>query len=201
MNNYASFAETIKDSVSIPDAIQRYVPNPPPQHNRIPCPIHGGHNYNLSFTDRVYHCFVCGDGGDVIRFAQHTFGLTFPAAVERINADFCLGLPLDRRPTLREQRDAQRRHDQIMRERMQADAARKAFDDQYYALLGEYARLERNKRDYEWTSYRDEPHPLYIEALQKLSMAAYRLDEFMAEHPMNGTGARKSERIDYEEAG
>lgn len=186
MNNYALFAESIKDSVSVPDAIRRYAPNPAPQHNRIPCPIHGGHNYNLGFNSKVYHCFVCGEGGDVIRFVQHIFGLNFPAAVEKLNTDFNLGLPIDRRPTLREQRDAQRRHEQIMQQRAAEDAARQAYSEQYWALWGEWIRLDRNKREHEWTSYSDEPDPLYLEALQKLPYQAYLLDTFMATHPYPG---------------
>ena len=182
MNNYALFAEAIFDRVDMSIAVRQYGIT----FNRAGfalCPFHSEKTPSFTIHQNRGRCFGCGWHGNIIDFVRSMYGLTFPAAIEKLNTDFALGLPTDRRPTLREQRDAQRRHDQIMRERMQAEAARKAFDDQYYALLGEYARLERNKAMYEWTSYQDEPHPLYIEALQKLSMAAYRLDEFVAEHP------------------
>ena len=110
MNNYTYAAEAIKSQVTMQDAIALYAPGSTARHNRIPCPVHGGTNLNLSFTDRLYHCFVCGSGGDVISFTQHVFGLDFPAALDKLNTDFGCGAILDRRPTLREQRELQRKH-------------------------------------------------------------------------------------------
>ena len=187
MNNYTQFAEVIFDRIDMEEAVRQYGI----QFNRAGfalCPFHAEKSASFKIHANRGRCFGCGWHGDIIDFVRSMFGLTFPAAIEKINADFALGLPLDRRPTLREQRDAQRRHDQITRERMQAEAARKAYDEQYYALLGEYARLERNKAMYEWTSYQDEPNELYLEALRKLPYQGYLLDTFLAEHPMNGMG-------------
>ena len=94
MNNYTYAPEAIKEQVSMQDAIALYAPGSTARHNRIPCPIHNGANFNLSFTDRLYHCFACGSGGDVISFTQHVFELDFRAAIDKLNADFNLGIPL-----------------------------------------------------------------------------------------------------------
>lgn len=157
------------------DAIAMYTSNCAPKHNRIPCPIHNGDGLNLYFTDKLYYCYVCGDGGDVIRFVQHVCGLSFKDALDRINTDFGLALPIHRRPTLREQRDAQKRHDVLMAEREREDAEKRAYDDLYNALWDEYARLDRNRMEHAPESPDEELHPLYIEALSKIEYQLYKI--------------------------
>jgi DNA primase len=179
MNNYTLIAEAIKERVSMRDAIALYAPTPAPKHNRIPCPVHGGKNYNLSFTDKFYHCFVCGSGGDVIHFVQHVFGIPFIAALDKLNTDFNCGAILDRRPTLREQREAQQRHDALMAERERQEAEKQAHEDLYAALWNEWCRLDRNRIDYAPQSTSDEWHPLFVEALHKLDYQSYLIDTLL----------------------
>jgi hypothetical protein len=185
MNNYALFAEAIFERVDMSIAVRQYGIT----LNRAGfalCPFHSEKSPSFTVHQNRGRCFGCGWHGSIIDFVRSMYGLTFTAAIEKLNADFILGLPVDRRPTLREQRDAQRRHEQIMQQRAAEDAARQAYDEQYWQLWGEWIRLDRNKREHEWTSYADEPHPLYLEALQKLPHQAYLLDTFMATHPYPG---------------
>lgn len=179
MNNYSLIAETIKERVSMPDAISMYAPNPAPRHSRIPCPIHDGGRPNLWFSDWGYHCFVCGSGGDVIHFTQHVFGLSFPAALDKLNTDFNCGAILDRRPTLREQRDAQKRHRAILAERERKASDRMAYEDLSDALWKEWTRLDKNSREYAPQSVGEEWHPLFVEALQKLDYQNYLIDTLL----------------------
>jgi DNA primase len=179
MTTLTFHAETIKERVTMRDAIARYCPNVPPRKNRIPCPVHGGTNYNLGFTDRLYHCFTCGSGGDVIHFAQHIFGIDFPTAIERLDTDFSLGLPLNRRLTLREQRDAERQLREITARREHEAAERIAHERLYDSLHDEYARLERNKYMYAPQDQEEEWHPLFCEALRRLPAIQYEIDTLL----------------------
>lgn len=180
MNSLTFAAETIKERVSMQDAIAQYTPNPGPRGSRIPCPVHGGKNYNLSFTDSLFHCFVCGSSGDVIHFVQHVFDLDFRAALEKLNSDFGLGIPLRRRATLRERTDAQRHHERIVAERERREAEQKAYDDLYWSLWSEWIRLDRNLIQHAPQSPDDEPHPLFVEALQKIDHQEYLIDSMKA---------------------
>ncbi len=47
------------------------------------CPFHQGthRNFSVSARRRIYHCFVCGEGGDVFTFLQKRLGLDWPDAV------------------------------------------------------------------------------------------------------------------------
>lgn len=183
MYNYTLFAEQIKTLVSMQDAIKAYIPTNP-EGSRVPCPIHGGINPNMSFTDKFFHCFKCGAGGDVIHFVQHVFGIPFRAALDKLNTDFSLGLPLDRRPTLREQRDAQKRYNERMEELARKKAEEQAIKDRRNELWDEWRRLDRNKREYAPQGPDDEFHPLFVEAVTMIDYRAYLVDVFEAEQTM-----------------
>jgi DNA primase len=53
---------------------------------RGPCPFHKGKDRNFSVTPKkkFYHCFVCGESGDVFRFLQRHLGIEWPAAVRLV---------------------------------------------------------------------------------------------------------------------
>ena len=53
---------------------------------RGPCPFHQGthENFAVDPAKGLYHCFVCGESGDVFTFVQKHLGLDFPAAVKYV---------------------------------------------------------------------------------------------------------------------
>lgn len=68
----------------------------------IRCPFHDGDRTgSLKVYDGTegWHCFGCGAGNSVIDFAMKLFDLNFREACAKLNADFCLGLDLGRKPT------------------------------------------------------------------------------------------------------
>ena len=92
--DFVNYAEIVKHKVSVPSVIDRYLPDVRPLQNRIPCPIHNGTDRNLLIHQDHFYCFVCNEGGDVIRLVRHIFGCDFMTALKRLNEDFCLDLPL-----------------------------------------------------------------------------------------------------------
>jgi DNA primase len=59
------------------------------------CPFHNEKSPSFTVNDdkAFYHCFGCGQHGDVISFAMETEGLTFPEAIERLAAQAGLQVP------------------------------------------------------------------------------------------------------------
>lgn len=98
-HDYINYAEVIKSKVSVPSVVEMYLPAVKIVQNRIPCPIHNGTDRNLLLHKDHFYCFVCNEGGDVIRLVRHIFGCDFKTALARINADFNLGLPLGTKPS------------------------------------------------------------------------------------------------------
>lgn len=73
------------------------------------CPFHNDKHPSMSFRDGRFRCWACHASGDAIDFTGRLLGLEPMAAVERLNADFSLSLPLHRKPTKAEAQAAQRR--------------------------------------------------------------------------------------------
>ena len=48
------------------------------------CPFHDERSpsFSLNAADKVFHCFGCGEGGDLFRFVELTEGLPFREALE-----------------------------------------------------------------------------------------------------------------------
>ncbi len=65
---------------------------------RGPCPFHGGKNPNFSVSARrgQYHCFKCGESGDVFSFLQHQLGMSFPDALRSVAATVGIEVPQQR---------------------------------------------------------------------------------------------------------
>ncbi|MBS29195.1 MAG: DNA primase [Alphaproteobacteria bacterium] len=59
------------------------------------CPFHNEKTPSFTVNDdkAFYHCFGCGQHGDVISFAMETEGLSFPEAIEKLAAQAGLQVP------------------------------------------------------------------------------------------------------------
>ena len=73
------------------------------------CPFHHDRHASMSFKNGRFRCWVCDVGGDSIDFTARLLGLDAMGAVERLNTDFGLALPLHRKPTQDEAKAARRR--------------------------------------------------------------------------------------------
>ncbi|MDR1476687.1 MAG: DNA primase, partial [Rickettsiales bacterium] len=105
------FLDTLRDRLSIVDAISKYVPlkRSGKEHWGV-CPFHGEKTASFSVNEdkRFYHCFGCGAHGDIIGFTMQFLHMTFIEAVEKLAAEAGLEMP----QSTPEQRDRDRQsHD------------------------------------------------------------------------------------------
>jgi hypothetical protein len=107
----------------------------------ICCPFHDERTPSLKLFDgnRGFYCFGCGENGSVIDFVEKLFDLSFIAACLKIDLDFNLKLPIDRKPSFREKKCA--RNAEIARKN--ARAMRDAAERQYWDAVGDYVCAER----------------------------------------------------------
>lgn len=73
------------------------------------CPFHSDRHPSMSFKNGRFRCWACNASGDSINFVARLLGLKPMAAVERLNTDFMLGLPISHTPTPEEMYAVQRR--------------------------------------------------------------------------------------------
>lgn len=76
---------------------------------RCCCPFHNDRHPSMSFKNGYFRCWSCNLTGDCIDFTGRLLGLNPIGAIERLNADFSLGLPLRRKPTLEDTQRARKR--------------------------------------------------------------------------------------------
>lgn len=101
----------VKERTSIEDVVREHVTLRPagPGSMKGLCPFHDEKtpSFNIRPAVGAWHCFGCGEGGDVISFVQKVEHLTFTESVERLAAKLGMELhyeegggPRDRGPSL-----------------------------------------------------------------------------------------------------
>ena len=122
-----------------------------------------------------YYCFGCGAHGSVIDFVMQYFSISFLDAIKKLNEDFSLGLPIGKKLDRRKQLEMQRQAFLRKREINARKAKQEELDREYWVAFDEWARLDKQKREYAPTSPSEPLHPLYVEALKNISCAEYNL--------------------------
>ena len=160
--------EAVKQSVSTREAAEFYGIEVK-RNGMACCPFHDDKNPSMK-VDQRFHCFGCGEDGDVIDFTAKLFNLSPKEAAEKLAQDF--GLIYDsqappRRRYVRQKNEAQKfREDRQRCYRVLSD---------YYYLLKKW-EADRSPRTPE-----EEPHPRFVEAIQKKAYVEYLLDLFLYE--------------------
>jgi len=112
MAEAGSLAEKVKQQADIVRVIGDYVQlKKAGQNFRGLCPFHSEKtpSFNVHPTKQIYHCFGCGQGGDVFKFVMEMEKCPFPEAM-RIVAEKCgIALPRPKERSPEERRENQQR--------------------------------------------------------------------------------------------
>ena len=168
----SDIAQEIRESVTMDEALAMYSPSTPRRNRRCPCPIHNGKDYNFSYAERGYNCFVCGASGDVIGFVKEVCELaTRSDAMQRINRDFRLNLPINGTlSTIQSANFALRRKEAKEKER-----AKKQWWTEYQRLLDKFILYDKALRE----SAPDSQE--YAEAARNVDFCCHQLDSLPQE--------------------
>lgn len=165
----ANVFETVKQSVTVREAAERYGIEVK-RGGMACCPFHDDKNPSMKLNEEYFYCFGCGATGDVIDLTARLYNLSTKEAAEKLAQDF--GLIYDsqappRRNYVRQKTEAQKfREDRQRCYRVLSD---------YYYLLKKW-EADRSPRTPE-----EEPHPRFVEAIQKKPYVEYLLDLFLYE--------------------
>ena len=120
------------------------------------CPFHDDQNpsFSVNPVEKLYHCFSCGKGGDLIKFVQETEGLDFAPAVEWLADRYGVELEYE--------------------ETAPGFEARRSRRERLFALLDSAARFYER---YLWESEAGEPVRAYLaeRGLTEETCRAFRL--------------------------
>ena len=174
----ADIADVIHDSVTIEDALRVYCPGIEVKHHRCPCPIHNGRDYNFSFTDNGFKCFVCNASGDVISLVKEVCELsTRVEAMQKICEDF--RLPVDFHAGLTHEVSA--KVNQIREEAERKRRVKEEWEARYQNTLNEWIELDKVVLNTPWDS--EENIRKICEAKEKKARVGYELDIILASEP------------------
>ena len=160
--------EAVKQSVSTREAAEFYGIKVS-RTGMACCPFHDDKNPSMK-VDQRYHCFGCGADGDVIDFTAKLFDLSPKEAAEKLAQDF--GLIYD------SQAPPRRRY---VRQKTEAQQFREDRQRCYRILSDYYYLLKKWEADNSPQTPEEEPHPSFVEAIQKKTYVEYLLDLFLYE--------------------
>ena len=160
--------EAVKQSVSTRDAAAFYGIEVK-RNGMACCPFHDDKNPSMK-VDQRFHCFGCGEDGDVIDFTAKLFDLSSKEAAEKLAQDF--GLIYD------SQAPPRRRY---VRQKNEAQKFREDRQRCYRVLSDYYYLLKKWEADNSPRTPEEEPHPRFVEAIQKKTYVEYLLDLFLYE--------------------
>ena len=174
--------ETVKQSVTTRQAAERYGIRVE-RNGMCRCPFHDDSTPSMKL-DRRYYCFGCGATGDVIDFVSQLRGIGSKEAAILLAQDFAIPYEDSAGKT---NRPRQQNTDEQNYQLMERYCSRVLLD--YYQLLCRW------KEDYAPQTPENGYHPRFVEALQKLSLVEYLLDELLC----GDIQARASVVIEYGE--
>ena len=160
--------EAVKQSVSTREAAEFYGIKVS-RTGMACCPFHDDKNPSMK-VDQRFHCFGCGADGDVIDFIAKLFNLSPKEAAEKLAQDF--GLIYD------SQAPPRRRY---VRQKTEAQKFREDRQRCYRVLSDYYYLLKKWEADRSPRTLEEEPHPRFVEAIQKKAYVEYLLDLFLYE--------------------
>ena len=160
--------EAVKQSVSTREAAAFYGIEVK-RNGMACCPFHDDKNPSMK-VDQRFHCFGCGEDGDVIDFTAKLFDLSPKEAAEKLAQDF--GLIYD------SQAPPRRRY---VRQKTEAQKFREDRQRCYRVLSDYYYLLKKWEADNSPRTPEEEPHPRFVEAIQKKTYVEYLLDLFLYE--------------------
>ena len=160
--------EAVKQSVSTREAAEFYGIKVS-RTGMACCPFHDDKNPSMK-VDQRFHCFGCGEDGDVIDFTAKLFNLSPKEAAEKLAQDF--GLIYD------SQAPPRRRY---VRQKTEAQKFREDRQRCYRVLSDYYYLLKKWEADRSPRTPEEEPHPRFVEAIQKKAYVEYLLDLFLYE--------------------
>lgn len=166
-----SVFETVKQSVTVREAAQMYGI----EVNRSGmacCPFHDDKNPSMKLNEEYFYCFGCGATGDVIDFTARLYNLSPKEAAEKLAQDF--GLAYD------SQAPPRRRY---VRQKTEAQKFKEDRDHTFRVLADYYHLLRKWETDYSPKTPEENPHPRFMEAIQKKDYTGYLLDFFLEDGP------------------
>ena len=168
----ANVFETVKQSITVREAAERYGI----EVNRSGmacCPFHDDKNPSMKLNEEYFYCFGCGATGDVIDLTARALQPVPQRGRREAGAGFW--------PDYDSQAPPRRRY---VRQKPEAQKFKEDRRPCLSRVLADYFHLLRKwETDYTPKTPEENPHPRFMEAIQKKDYVGYLLDFFLENSP------------------
>ncbi len=161
-----SVFEVVKQSVTTREAAEHYG-IAVGRGGMACCPFHDDRHPSMK-VDTRFHCFGCGADGDVIDFTARLYDLPPREAAEKLALDFGLAYGSQAPPRRR-----------YVRQKTEAQKLKEKREHGWRVLTDYYHLLRKWETDYSPKTPDENPHPRFMEAIQKKDYMGYLLDTFL----------------------
>ena len=172
--------ETVKTSVNTREAAARYGVEVN-RHGKALCPFHNDRHPSLFLDDDQYHCFACGEHGNVIDLTAKLYSLSLYDAAKKLAYDF--GITQDKPP------------DKAMQEKQNRKSEAQQLRENeklcFSALMVYYKLLQEWMVVYAPRTPEDDVDSRFAEACHWLSYVEYLVDTLIG-----GDSYERTEVID-----
>ena len=162
-----SVFEVVKQSVAVREAAEMYG-IAVGRGGMACCPFHDDRHPSLKLNEDYFYCFGCGATGDVTDFTARLYDLSPKEAAEKLAQDF--GLSYDSKAPLRRS---------YVRQKTEAQVRKEKREHGWRVLTDYYHLLRKWEADYSPKTADEDPHPRFLEAVQKKDYMGYLLDTFL----------------------
>ena len=131
--------------------------------SKIICPFHGDNNPSMK-VDQRFHCFGCGEDGDVIDFVSKYFEISNVDAAKKIAAEFGISIDDD---------SAYSAAEYCKRPKVNY---RQLKSETMLFLIRLEKELKAWIRDYAPKNENENPHFLFVDAIQNIDYVSYLID-------------------------
>ena len=171
---------TVKTSINTREAAEHYGIEVN-RYGKALCPFHNDRHPSMVVYDDHYHCFACGEHGDVIDLVANLYGLPVLDTANKLANDF--GISQDK-PSIKEMQEQLNRKSEAQRLRENEKLC-------FSALLAYMKLLQERKRVYAPRSPEDEPNDRFVQACHGLDYVEYLVDTLIS-----GDSYERTEVID-----
>ena len=163
--------ETVKQSVSVREAAEQYGIEVK-RGGMACCPFHDDKNPSMKLNEEYFYCFGCGATGDVIDLTARLYNLSPKEAAEKLAQDFSLIYDSQAPP---------RRN--YVRQKTEAQKFKESRDHAFRVLADYFHLLRKWETGYTPKTPEENPHPRFMEAIQRKDYVGYLLDFFLEDSP------------------
>jgi len=156
---------TVKTSINTREAAEHYGIEVN-RYGKALCPFHNDRHPSMVVYDDHYHCFACGEHGDVIDLVANLYGLPVYDAATKLAYDF--GISQDKPPT--------KETEEKLNRKSEAQRLRENEKLCFSALLAYMKLLQEWKRVYAPRSPEDEPDDRFVQACHNFDYVEYLVD-------------------------